>query len=115
LLTNCRQTPERRPSGTPHSLVRLGCSATGESRAHGAPSEECAECAKLGHAREHAHHERTHQDHFHDRHPQEAIRDERIDLELNLTQGVLAADRDKEQVSQKLVAVDENGEEVPAS
>jgi tyrosinase len=96
---------------------------------HGAPDEvettHCAECAALGHTGEHAHHHAAggHEagEHEHDAghrhgaspHPMTHGGEERFDVELDLSESLRNVEGDDE-VAIKLVAVDSDGNEVPA-
>lgn len=99
---------------------------------HGAPDEvnaaHCAECAALGHTGDHAHHRagEVHEDgghdhgdgHDHGGHgaplPAPAGIDERFDVELDISRALRELETDDEEVAIKLVAVDSDGNEVPA-
>lgn len=75
---------------------------------------QCPECAPLGHTREHAHHaEHAHGD-PHKLGTAEPEVKERFDVELDVTEILRSADRDSEETSLKLVAVDANGDQVDA-
>jgi hypothetical protein len=72
--------------------------------------EECVECARLGHTSEHhLHVEHAHAEHEHA--PPTAER--RFDLELDITSALLRTNVEEE-VMLKLVAVDGNGNQIPA-
>ena len=91
----------------------------------------CAECAAIGHTAEHAHHRVAdrHEDHEHHEHhvheghgheghdaphaPAKGV-EERFDVELDLTEQLRTLETDEEEVAIKLVAIDSDGNEVPA-
>jgi hypothetical protein len=94
---------------------------------HGTEAEtgslHCAECALVGSTRDHSHHggavgaahhgDHDHGDHDHGHGPV-AESDERFDVELDLSANLRAVAADDDEVSLKLVAVDADGNEVPA-
>lgn len=86
---------------------------------HGAESDaeapHCRECIALGHAHEHARH---HADHDHGGHPDDAhlpsAGSERFDVALDVSDALRKTRRDGNEISMKLVAVDMDGNELPA-
>jgi hypothetical protein len=80
-----------------------------------AAATHCAECALLGHTREHDSHGHDHADHGHG-HQGEAASEaqERFDVEFDLTGALRKISPDDQEVSLKLVAVDADGNEIPA-
>ena len=85
----------------------------GHGGTHGPSDRECAECARLGHTAEHAHHDHGDHKHDHDDHRQPAV-PERFDVELDMTAALHALDDDAKGVSLKIIAVDQDGNEIPA-
>jgi tyrosinase len=78
----------------------------GEIDAH-----HCEECARLGHTKDHAQHQEHNSEHPGGPH-EHSEREERFDIELDLTEALAQTEEDAEELTLKLVAVDANGDEV---
>jgi tyrosinase len=97
--------------GNPAFAGAVGFLGHGTSVRVQVPAKDCAECAKLGHTDNHAHHDHDHHDHHHIERPT----NERFDVELDVSAALRNLKRDNEEVALKLVVADANGEEVSAA
>lgn len=85
----------------------------GEDGSRKNDAAHCPECAHLGHTREHTHHH-AHHDHDHGHHQGPHLVEERFDVELHLSDTLLKAIAEEAEVTLRLVAVDSDGNDVPA-
>lgn len=85
----------------------------GEGPAHGDNAAHCPECARLGHTRGHAHHH-TAAAHATGHHHPPAMVEERFDVALDISGALLHALGGEQETTLKLVAVNSDGNEVPA-
>jgi hypothetical protein len=76
-------------------------------------AEHCEECARLGHTMEHDHHDRhVHEHPLGDVPDEHGARQQRFDVELDVTESLRHLEDEAEEVNLKLVAVDGDGNEI---
>jgi tyrosinase len=116
-LNQPKATVRSKTVGNPAFAGAVGFLGHAAPEQGGGTMQECPECAKLGHTHDHAQHaqlEHAQHDHAQHAHPPQTG-DERFDVELDLTAALQGLERDSEEVTLKLIAVDMNGDQVAAS